>query len=777
VCCATLLAVVMGAVVAARADEASAAAKGPAIVPQPRKIEPLAGATALKNGTAICYAKWDESAREVAVYVADVVRRTHGIQLEPWAGCSGSVAQPAVLIETSKSFVGGPEDYVLTVGPAGVEIHAGTHAGLFYGGVTLWQLLTQTPGAAGPVKLTGMRIEDGPRFAWRGMMLDSARHYQSVEYIEQLIDQMAQHKLNTLHWHFCDDQAWRIEIKRYPKLTSVGAFRVDAGPVAAHDIDAKTGKPREYGLFYTQDEVRHLVKYAAERNVTIVPEVEMPGHSTAVIAAYPELASTATPPTAPANTWGIHTNLYNVDDATFTFLENVLTEIMHLFPGQYIHVGGDEAVKDQWKSNPAVQERMKALGVKDEDELQSYFIQRIEKFLNGHGRRLVGWDEILQGGLAPNATVMSWHGVAGGMTAAKAGHDAVLSPVRPLYFNYRQGDGADEPPGRAPLNTLKDVYDFEPAPSEKLTEAERAHILGVQANIWTEFIRTDARVEYMLFPRGAALAEVGWSPEKREWQSFLQRLTVQYARYDALKQGVADTAFRVRTDETLNAAAHTVTVALRSQAEYGTIRYTLDGSAPKASSAEYAQPLTLKLPTELRAATFADGLAVTPGITRTLDELSVRRRDGREMQPCSDIQAIQIDDDAPLHGPRAVFYLTLLNPCWIYKDAVMDGITNIEAGVGQIPWNFEVAKTSKPVLHPPQTPDGELEVFDGKCTGTPLVSLPLAPAKGNEAITKLKAEMPKLSGKHDLCFTFTRATNDWVWAINWVQLVPQGGLK
>jgi len=750
---------------------------GVSVVPEPRKVEAGAGAVVVRDGTPVCYAAADDSARQVAEYVAALARRTRGLALAPAAGCRGTLARPAVVIETSKSFVGGAEDYVLEVGPRGVEIHAGTHAGLFYGGVTLWQLLTAEPGARGPARLAAVRIEDGPRFAWRGLMLDSARHYQSVEYIEQLIDQMALHKLNTLHWHFSDDQAWRIEIKRYPKLTSVGAYRVDAGPVAAHDIDPKTGKPREYGYYYSQDDVRRLVKYAAARNVTIVPEIEMPGHCTAVIAAYPELGSTKTPPTQPANTWGIHYNLYNVDDATFTFMENVLTEVMELFPSPFIHVGGDEAVKDQWKGNDAIQARMKELGVKDEDGLQSYFIQRVEKFLNAHGRRLVGWDEILQGGLAPNATVMSWHGVEGGLTAAKAGHDAVLTPVRPLYFNYRQGDGADEPPGRAPLNTLKDVYQFEPAPSAKLTEAERAHILGVQANIWTEFIRTEPRVEYMFFPRAAALAEVGWSPEARDWQSFLGRMTVEYARYKALGLGAADTVFRVRTDETLDAAAHTVKVALRNQAEYGTIRYTLDGSAPRAASAEYKEPLEVQLPTKLRAATFVDGRAVTPAITRPLDELSVRRRDGREMQPCSDAQAIQIDDDAPLKGERAVFFLTLLNPCWIYKDADLDGIAGIEAGVGQIPWNFMVAKTSKPVLRAPETPDGELQVYAGKCTGKPLVSLPLAPAVGNDAITTLKAAMPKMSGRQDLCFTFTRKTNDWIWAVNWVQLVPAGAAK
>jgi hexosaminidase len=267
-------------------------------------------------------------------------------------------------------------------------------------------------------------------------MLDSARHMQSIAFITNLVDWMALHKLNTLHWHLTDDQGWRLEIKRYPKLTSIGGFRTLASQEG--QTDPVTGKPYIYGGFYTQDQVRALVAYAASRNVTIVPEIEMPGHATAPLASYPELRSDDAPVSAPSNHYGIHPNLYNPTDTSFTFLENVLTEVMELFPSIYIHVGGDEAIKDKWKASPAIQAQMKALGINTEDELQSYFIKRIDTFLTAHHRRTLGWDEILEGGLAPGATVMSWRGIQGGINAAREGHDAILAPTRPLYFNYRQ---------------------------------------------------------------------------------------------------------------------------------------------------------------------------------------------------------------------------------------------------------------------------------------------------------------------------------------------------
>ena len=365
-------------------------------------------------------------------------------------------------------------------------------------------------------------------------MLDSVRHFQSVDFIKTLIDAMAREKLNVLQWHLTDDQGWRLEIKKYPRLTEVGAWRVPAGAAEQLDIDPRTGRPRLYGGYYSQDQVRDLVAYAAARNITIVPEIEMPGHAMAAIVAYPQLGSVAQAPTATSGDWGIFPYLYNVNDETFAFIEDVLTETMALFPSTYIHVGGDEAVKDQWKTSPAIQARMHALGVADEEALQGWFIQRIEKFLEAHGRRLIGWDEVLQGGVGPNATIMSWRGINGGVTAARAGHDVVLSPAPSLYFDFRQAEGRDEPSGRNPIVTLSDVYNFDPAPAE-LTADERQHIIGVQANVWTEYIREQDNVGYAVFPRAAAVAELAWSPASaHDRAGFLARMPAELGRYAAL---------------------------------------------------------------------------------------------------------------------------------------------------------------------------------------------------------------------------------------------------
>jgi hexosaminidase len=345
---------------------------------------------------------------------------------------------------------------------------------------------------------------------------------------------MAQHKLNVLHWHLTDDQAWRLEIRKYPRLTEVGAWRVPAGHAPATDIDPATGRPRLYGGYYSQDTVRHLVAFAASRHIVIVPELDMPGHASAAIAAYPFLGVRSDPlPATPAD-WGVYPNLYNIDERTFAFLDDVLAEVAELFPGRYVHVGGDEAVKDQWRASPAVQARMRELGIRDEAALQGWFMQRLEKLLATRGRSLIGWDEILEGGLPPAATVMSWRGTDGALAAARTGHDTILSPAPTLYFDNRQGEGPGEPPGRGRVLPLEEVYRFEPMPAA-LTAEQGRHVLGLQANIWTEHIRTPERVAYMAFPRAAAVAETGWSPQAgRSWESFQLRLPAQLARYRAL---------------------------------------------------------------------------------------------------------------------------------------------------------------------------------------------------------------------------------------------------
>jgi len=497
------------------------------VIPAPAKVVMNRGAFELRAATPVRYAAGSPG-EQVATYFVALMQRTRGVALAASAGPTG--AEQTISFELqAREGSQVEEGYSLVVSPKRVLVSSHSPRGLFYGAVTLWQL------AAG-AQIPAVEIEDAPRFRWRGLLLDSARHYQSPQFIKRLIDAMALHKLNVLQWHLTDDQAWRLEIKKYPKLTEVGAWRVPAGQAPAADIDPTTKRPRLYGGFYTQEQVREIVAYAAARYVTIVPEIDVPGHASAAIAAYPQLGVTGKPAAVPAD-WGIYQNLFNVDESTFTFLEDVLAEVLTLFPSEYIHTGGNEAVKKQWHDSPRVQSRMRELGVKDEHALQSYFVQRMEKYLSAHGRRLIGWDEILEGGLPPNASVMSWRGIEGAITAAAANHDAVLSPAPTLYLDNRPLDWAR--PGRGPVVSLEDVYRFDPAPAA-LTEAQRAHILGVQANLWTEHVRTEDRAEYMFFPRAAAIAEVGWSPATQiDWQSFSARMTAQLDRYQSLGIGYA----------------------------------------------------------------------------------------------------------------------------------------------------------------------------------------------------------------------------------------------
>ncbi|MGH2800624.1 MAG: beta-N-acetylhexosaminidase, partial [Thermoleophilaceae bacterium] len=421
----------------------------------------------------------------------------------------------------------GAEAYALTVGTDRVELAARESRGLYYGIQTLRQLATAARRA-----IPAVRIEDEPRFGYRGLHLDVGRHFFPVAFIKKYIDVMAAFKLNTFHWHLTEDQGWRLEIRRYPELTRVGAWRKET--IVGHARRGPQGYDgTPHGGFYTQDEAREVVAYARDRAVRVIPEIEMPGHSRAALAAYPELAC-APGPFEVLTTWGISEDIFCPSEQTFAFLENVLREVMEIFPSEYVHIGGDEAPKARWKASPVAQGVIAREGLRDEDELQSWFIRRIEAFLNAHGRRLVGWDEILEGGLAPNATVMSWRGTSGGIAAARQGHDVVMSPQEDLYFDHYQGDPQREPLAIGGMTTLEDTYRCEPVPDE-LTPEEAAHVLGPQGNVWTEYMPTPEHVEYMAYPRALALAEIAWSPRSaRDWDGFRARLGPALALLDRL---------------------------------------------------------------------------------------------------------------------------------------------------------------------------------------------------------------------------------------------------
>ncbi|CAM5280064.1 beta-N-acetylhexosaminidase [Streptomyces tanashiensis] len=424
-----------------------------------------------------------------------------------------------------------------------VEITGGGPAGVFWGAQTLRQLLgpdayRKAPVRSAPVAgLAAQTIEDAPRFGWRGLLLDVSRHFMPKDDVLRYLDLLAAHKLNVFHFHLTDDQGWRIEIRRHPKLTEVGAWR--ARTKWGHRASPLwTETP--HGGFYTQDDIREIVAYAAERHITVVPEIDLPGHAQAAIAAYPELGNTDVVDTAALtvwDTWGVNPNVLAPTEAVLRFYEGVFEEVLGLFPSTFVHVGGDECPKDQWKASPTAQARIEELGVGDEDGLQSWFIRHFDRWLAARGRRLIGWDEILEGGLAEGAAVSSWRGYAGGIAAAEAGHDVVMCPEQHVYLDHRQAPGEDEPMPIGYVRTLEDVYRFEPVPSGLSPEAA-AHILGTQANVWTEVMENRSRVDYQVFPRLAAFAEVAWSalpaPEARDHAGFERRMRTHYRRLEAL---------------------------------------------------------------------------------------------------------------------------------------------------------------------------------------------------------------------------------------------------
>ncbi|MFB7715639.1 beta-N-acetylhexosaminidase [Streptomyces sp. NPDC056105] len=515
------------------------------LIPAPGRTAPGDGLHELGDTTTVDAAGGTEG---VARWLRSTVGAATGLGLPP-AGTGADLRDGETRIELRVDPELGPEAYRMTVDRRTVRIEGGGAAGVFWGAQTFRQLLGPDAFRRAPVE-PGRRwsvptgtVEDAPRFAWRGLMLDVSRHFMPKDGVLRYLDLLAAHKLNVFHFHLTDDQGWRIEIKRHPRLTEQGAWR--ARTKFGHRA-SPLWDDRPHGGFYTQDDIREIVAYAAERHIRVVPEIDVPGHSQAAIAAYPELGNTDVVDTASLtvwDNWGVTPNVLAPTDRTLRFYEGVFEELLGLFPADvspFIHIGGDECPKDQWKQSPAAQARIAELGLKDEDELQSWFIRHFDTWLTERGRRLIGWDEILEGGLAPGAAVSSWRGYQGGITAARAGHDVVMCPEQQVYLDHRQAPGDDEPMPIGYVRTLEDVYRFEPVPPQ-LTEEEARHVLGTQANVWTEVMESQARVDYQVFPRLAAFAEVAWSalpaPADRDYADFRRRMTVHYGRLDALGVG------------------------------------------------------------------------------------------------------------------------------------------------------------------------------------------------------------------------------------------------
>ncbi|MCW7987095.1 beta-N-acetylhexosaminidase [Streptomyces platensis subsp. clarensis] len=511
-------------------------APGGGLVPAPLSIDgPYRSAVRLGEDTVLAA---EPGTEDTARWLRATLGAAFGLPLPPGSG----KATDALALGLDPSLP--PEGYRLAADARwGVRITGGGPAGVFWGAQTLRQLLGPQAFRRAPLAperaavLPQQTIDDGPRFAWRGMLLDVARHFLPKDGVLRYLDLLAAHKLNVLHLHLTDDQGWRIEIRRYPKLTEVGAWRerTKLGHRASPLWDE-----RPHGGYYTQDDIREFVAYAAQRHITVVPEIDIPGHSQAAIAAYPELGNTDVIDTTSLkvwDTWGVNPNVLAPTDNTLRFYEHVLEEVLGLFPSTFVHIGGDECPKDQWRASATAQARIAELSPAGEDELQSWFIRHFDRWLADRGRRLIGWDEILEGGLAEGAAVSSWRGYAGGIAAAKSGHDVVMCPEQQVYLDHRQDPSPDEPVPIGFVRTLEDVYRFEPVPPE-LTADQAAHVLGTQANVWTEAMDSQQRLDYQVFPRLAAFAEVAWSrlpaPADRDYQDFTRRMAAHYTRLDAL---------------------------------------------------------------------------------------------------------------------------------------------------------------------------------------------------------------------------------------------------
>ncbi len=572
------------------------------IIPQPVSLQFTSGNFIIDNSTSLKFNKTDKTLQEAASFFKSAIKDISGIQL-----AENIIKNKLIELKLINNSELSDEGYLIQITPTSIEIAANKKAGIIYGMQSLFQTLPAIRTNA-TLSIPCMNVKDYPRFKWRGMHLDVSRHFFGPEVIKGYIDLMASYKMNTFHWHLVDDQGWRIEIKKYPMLTKTGAWRVDENDkIWSSRPQAKEGETANYGGYYTQEQIKDIIKYAADRNVTIVPEIEMPGHVASAIASYPALSCTQQPQLS--LTGGNYTNMSSNycagNDSVFTFLQNVLTEVIDLFPSKYIHIGGDEVDKNPWKKCARCQARIKAEGLKNEDELQSYFIKRIENFVVSKNRKMIGWDEILEGGLAPEAAVMSWRGEAGGIEAAKMNHNVVMTPGNPLYFDHYQAGPEGEPIAIGGMNTLRKVYDYDPIPKE-LNEAQAKFVLGAQANLWTEYITTAEQVEYMVLPRMLALAEVVWSPKQnKNWQSFNERLQTQFKGFDQRGLHYSKGNFTVNIKPVSENGK--LSVALSTEALNGEIYYTTDGSIPTKESTKYESPFSITTSAIIKAITVING--------------------------------------------------------------------------------------------------------------------------------------------------------------------------
>ena len=613
------------------------------IIPAPLSLKTQSGSFTINANTKLIVTDNDTKEMQVAIFFIDRINTVSGFEIKPVSQPEDGKLTNFIRFKLISDEALGEEGYRLNVEKKSITVEAANPKGLFYAVQTLFQLLPPQVMSATKVdsialKMQALKIFDKPRFSYRGMHLDVCRHFMPVDFVKQYIDLLAMFKLNTFHWHLTEDQGWRIEIKKYPKLAQISSMRDET--VVGHAGDSKTCDGIPHGGFYTQEQIKEVVDYASKRFITIIPEIEMPGHSQAVLAAYPQLSCTGGPFKV-ATTFGVFNDIYCAgNDSTFVFIQDVLDEVMALFPSKYIHIGGDEAPKVRWHECPKCQALMKTQNLKDENELQSYFIKRIEKYVVSKGRKIIGWDEILEGGLAPEATVMSWRGVEGGIDAAKQHHDVIMASNDYTYFCYYQSDPDTEPLAIGGDLPLKKVYEFEPLPTG-LSAEETKHIIGAQGHVWTEYMKTPEDVEYMLLPRLFALSEVVWtSQERKNWYDFrnrldnnLQRLSTLGLKYSQGSSGVEVSAKAINGGEYLM-------LDLESERPNMIVRYTLDGNHVSLGSEVFGNYIKIKDSMKLYAAVFIDDQLKGKMINRIIQphkaaytEATIVRNDKPEMKP------------------------------------------------------------------------------------------------------------------------------------------------
>jgi len=568
----------------------------PGIIPQPAEIEYQQGVFEVNTNTVLVVpatGNGQKLAEELQAFLKDRFR----LDLK-----TATEDQPNA-IHLVKSGTNVPGAYQLTVSESGILIESSTEQGLFYGIQTLKQLMSPQAVVKAPV-LRFVRIQDKPAFLWRGMMLDVSRHFFPKDSVKKVIDILAMHKMNKFHWHLVDGIGWRIETERYPELTRRGAWRkVKAGKQPWEDFETadQHAEGEVYGGYYTKADIQEIVAYAADRYIDIIPEIEMPGHSETALQCYPELA---------CDGQGAPGVYCAGNEKTFEFLQNIISEVVELFPGEYLHIGGDEVGKEGWLQCPKCRRRMQVENLQSGEELQSYFVKRMEAFIHSKGKKLIGWDEILEGGLPERATVMSWRGVKGGVEAANAGHDFVLSPGSPLYFDHSQGKSEFEPPSWGGYNNLLSVYNFDPVPDE-IEPGKEHHILGGQANLWTEQVRTLRHAQYMMLPRLCALSEVLWTPPAQKSQSgFIEKMDVHFDRLSDLGYHFAGSALSPDYEVAYDKGSATFSLSLKNELGLYEIRYTLDGSEPTMDSKRYNSPITYTSPIEVKAQCFRKGIPI-----------------------------------------------------------------------------------------------------------------------------------------------------------------------